>query len=90
MANHPSALKRARQNERRRERNRAQRSQLRRQIRELREAITSKNPEQVEQLLRPTLRLIDRMSTKGVLHGNAASRTKSRLSSQAHKLARKK
>ena len=79
MANHPSALKRARQNEKRRLRNRASNTRLRSQIRKLRRAVEEGNVDQAKQLLRPTLSLIDRSVQKGVLHDNAAARRKSRL-----------
>ena len=79
MANHPSALKRARQNEKRRLRNRASNTRLRSQIRKLRRAVEEGNLDEAKQLLRPTLSLIDRSVQKGVLHDNAAARRKSRL-----------
>ena len=88
MAIHPSALKRARQNDVRRERNRARRARLRNQIKSLREALTKKDRDQAQDLLRPTLSLIDRMRSKGLIHANTASRTKSRLARQVHALAK--
>lgn len=80
MANHPSALKRARQNEKRRARNRNNATRLRGQIRKLRRAVEEGNRDEAQALLRPTLSLIDRSVQKGVLHDNAAARRKSRLS----------
>ncbi|HEX9639026.1 MAG TPA: 30S ribosomal protein S20 [Acidobacteriota bacterium] len=88
MANHPSALKRARQNEARRERNRQRRTRLRNQIKSLRDALSKKNRDQAQELLRPTLSLIDRMSSSGLIHTNTAARTKSRLSRQVQALAK--
>ena len=88
MAIHPSALKRARQNDVRRERNRARRARLRNQIKSLREALTKKDRDQAQDLLRPTLSLIDRMRSKGLIHANTAARTKSRLARQVQALAK--
>ena len=79
MANHPSALKRARQNEKRRLRNRASNTRLRSQIRKLRRAVEEGNLDEAKQMLRPTLSLIDRSVQKGILPDNAAARRKSRL-----------
>jgi small subunit ribosomal protein S20 len=87
MAIHPSALKRARQNEIRKERNRSRRARLRNQIKSLRDALTKQDRDQAQELLRPTLSLIDRMKSKGLIHANTAARAKSRLSRQVQALA---
>ena len=89
MVIHPSALKRARQNQVRNERNRTRRSRLRNQIRLLREALSQKDRSKAQELLNPTLSLIDRMRTKGLIRANTAARTKSRLARQAHALPAK-
>jgi small subunit ribosomal protein S20 len=89
MVIHPSALKRARQNEVRKERNRTRRSRLRNKIRLLREALSQKDRSKAQELLNPTLSLIDRMRTKGLIHANTAARTKSRLARQAQALPAK-
>ena len=79
MANHLSALKRARQTERRTERNRANTSALRTQLRDLREAITKGDKAAAEQTYRKTVSVLDKAIKKGLLHENTASRYKSRL-----------
>jgi len=79
MANHLSALKRARQTERRTVRNRANTSALRTQLRELREAITKGDKAAAEQTYRKTVSVLDKAIKKGLLHENTASRYKSRL-----------
>jgi small subunit ribosomal protein S20 len=89
MVIHPSALKRARQNQVRNERNRTRRSRLRNQIRLLREALSQKDRSKAQELLNPTLSLIDRMRTKGLIRANTAARTKSRLARQAQALPAK-
>lgn len=79
MASHKSALKRIKQTRNRTEINRAHRTRLRHQIRKLRIAIESKDKAAAQNLLKPTLALIDHSIHKGVLHRNAAARYKSRL-----------
>jgi small subunit ribosomal protein S20 len=70
MANHLSALKRARQTERRTARNRANTSQLRTALRKFRQTLQSGKPAD------------DKAVKKGVIHKNTAARYKSRLSAR--------
>jgi len=79
MANHFSALKRARQTERRTTRNRANTSRLRTQLRELRETIEKGDKAAAETAYRQTVSALDKAIQKGTLHENTASRYKSRL-----------
>jgi small subunit ribosomal protein S20 len=79
MANHLSALKRARQTERRTVRNRANASSLRTQLRALRETIEKGDKTAAEQMYRQTVSALDKAIQKGTLHENTASRYKSRL-----------
>ncbi|HUJ95705.1 MAG TPA: 30S ribosomal protein S20 [Terriglobales bacterium] len=79
MANHFSALKRARQTEKRTVRNRANTSRLRGQLRELREALTKGDKQAAEQVYRQTVSALDKAIQKGILHENTAGRYKSRL-----------
>ena len=79
MANHLSAVKRARQTERRTTRNRANTSALRTQLRELRETIAKGDRPSAEQMYRKTVSALDKAIQKGTLHENTASRYKSRL-----------
>lgn len=78
MANIKSQIKRNRQNERRRLRNRAVRSELRTRIKNA-EAAASDGADNQEELARLAVSHIDRATTKGVIHKNAAARKKSRL-----------
>ena len=79
MANHQSALKRARQTESRTTRNRANTSSLRTQLRDLRESIAKGDKTAAEQSYRKTVSALDKAIQKGTLHGNTAARYKSRL-----------
>jgi len=79
MANHLSALKRARQTDRRTTRNRANTSSLRTQLREMREAIAKGDKAAAEQIYRKTVSALDKAIQKGSLHENTVARHKSRL-----------
>ncbi|HVS02352.1 MAG TPA: 30S ribosomal protein S20 [Thermoanaerobaculia bacterium] len=79
MANTKSAEKRMRQNAKRRERNRAARSTMRTEIKKVRTALDQGELDIAVQQLPRTVEIIDRAAHKGVIHANAAARTKSRL-----------
>ena len=80
MANHFSALKRARQTDKKTTVNRANSSRLRTQLRKLRTALASGDQSQTQTFYRETVSLIDQSVKKGVIHKNTGSRYKSRLS----------
>lgn len=82
MANHFSALKRARQTVKRTVRNRSNTSQLRTSLRDLRESLTKGDKKAAEEVFRKTVSDLDKAIQKGVLHENTASRYKSRLSAR--------
>jgi small subunit ribosomal protein S20 len=82
MANHFSALKRARQTEKRTARNRANTSRLRGSLRELRESLAKGDKAAAEKVYRSTVSSLDKAIQKGVLHKNTAARYKSRLSAR--------
>ena len=82
MANHFSAVKRARQGERRTLRNRANTSRLRSALREMRQALAKSDKPAAEQVFRQTVSALDKAIQKGVLHENTAARYKSRLSAR--------
>lgn len=82
MANHFSALKRARQTETRTLRNRMNNSRLRTALREMREALAKGDKPAAEQVFSRTVSALDKSIQKGVLHENTAARYKSRLSAR--------
>ncbi len=82
MANHFSALKRARQAEVRTQRNRANRSRLRTELRRFREALAAGNKQAAQQGFRQTVAVIDKAIQKGIIHRNTAARYKSRLNAR--------
>ena len=87
MANHFSALKRVRQDEKRTEFNRRNKTQLRHQIREMRRLIGSKDSSAAQKLLPETFSIIDRSAKLGVIKKNTAARYKSKLHLRVKALA---
>ena len=89
MANHYSALKRARQTVKRTARNRANTSRLRTALRSFRETLAKGDKQSAEQLFRETVSALDKAIQKGTIHENTASRYKSRLSARLSALSTK-
>ncbi|MCE5335558.1 MAG: 30S ribosomal protein S20 [Desulfobacteraceae bacterium] len=86
MANHKSALKRARQNEEQRVRNRSRKTRMKNIIRTLEEAISSKSKDNAVAELRQAVSIIEKTAAKGVIHRNTASRRISRLTKRVNAL----
>ncbi len=78
MANTRSAMKRIKQNEKRRLRNRAARSTIRSSMKSARTAAAEKSPQSKEIVLE-AIRVLDRAVTRGIIHRNTAARKKSAL-----------
>lgn len=87
MANHKSAIKRTRQNAKRNEINRGNRSKVRTQIKKLRAAIAGSDKASSTELLKPTVSVIDKAVSKGIIHKNTAARYKSRLTKHVAEIA---
>ena len=87
MANHYSALKRTRQEEKRTEVNRARKSRLRHQIRAMRRVLEEKDANGAQALLSQTFSMIDRAAKWGIVKKNTAARYKSRLHARLKTLA---
>lgn len=83
MAQHKSAKKRARQDEKRRARNRHVRSRLKTAVKDLRTAMAG-GGEAATAALRNAEREIRKAASKGVLSKKQASRRVSRLARAAH------
>jgi len=79
MANHLSALKRIRQDEKRTEFNRRNSTRLRHQIRSMRRALRAKEPGDLNQVMAVTFSLVDKAARKGYIKSGTAARYKSRL-----------
>jgi small subunit ribosomal protein S20 len=79
MANHPSAIKRNRQSEKRRIYNRQYRNRARTYIKQARKAINSGDAAQAEEATRTAIRDLDMAASRGIIHPRNAARRKSRL-----------
>lgn len=85
MANIKSAMKRARQNEKRRAANRVYRSSARTHIKKARRLIEAGDLEQAEVQVASAISALDKAAQKGIIHKNNAARRKSRLASLLRK-----
>ncbi len=79
MPNKNSAKKALRQNVKRRLLNRSQRSTLRTSIKKFRLAAQGDDPQATQAAFRLAVKRLDQAAAKGLIHKNAAARTKSRL-----------
>ena len=86
MATHKSAIKRIRQNEKRRLHNRVYRNRARTLVRQARTAIESGDLEAAREATRLAARDLDTLASRGVVHKRNAARRKSRLMQQLAKL----
>ena len=82
MANHKSALKRARQNEVRRLRNKAIKTRVKGIVKEVQVA-AEESSDNAAQKLQVAQSIIDKASKRGVIHPRTAARKISRLSKLA-------
>lgn len=82
MANTRSAIKRIRQNNKRREHNRVFRGRARTSVKNARLAIEAGNLDEARETTKIAIKSLDRAAAKGVIHKNNASRRKSRLIKQ--------
>ena len=87
MANHKSALKRVRQNEKRRLANKAVKTRVKGSVKSVRQALEAKDAAQAAEALAAAVPVIDKAAGKGVLHRKTASRKISRLAKQVHELS---
>jgi small subunit ribosomal protein S20 len=79
LANIKSAIKRNKQNEKRRIRNRVYRGAARTYVARARAAIAGKETEAAEAATLEAISALDKAAQKGVIHKNNAARRKSRL-----------
>ncbi len=79
MANHKSALKRQRQNEKRRLYNKHYRTRARTFVKKARATIANGDLEAAKEATRLAIQNLDKAASKGVIHRNNAARRKSRL-----------
>jgi small subunit ribosomal protein S20 len=85
LANHPSALKRAKQNKVRRLRNASMKSKIKTKVKQYLQTLETSSQEPASPDLIKAVSLIDRAGSKGILHQRTASRKISRLSKKLNK-----
>ena len=76
---HASAVKAHRQTIKRTAHNRELRSRLRTALKSIRAALDAGKTAEVKAALADTFSIVDKMSSKGIIHDNAAGRYKSRI-----------
>jgi small subunit ribosomal protein S20 len=84
LANHKSAIKRARQNEIRRMRNKAVKTRIKSIVKDVRSSAGEASGEQKKVKLNAAQSVIDKASKKGVIHKRTAARKISRLTKLAN------
>ena len=85
MADHASALKRARQNELRRLRNRMTKTRLKHVVKTVREEAATSGTPTIHARLNEAKSVIDKAAKKGAIHKKTAARKISRLSKLVNK-----
>lgn len=88
MANHPSALKRARQSEKRRLRNKSIKTRVKNVTKDVEQAIKEKDFQKISVAVSEAVSVIQKAAQKGVIHKNKASRKVSNLMRKAQALAK--
>ncbi len=86
MANHKSAIKRIKQNQKKNERNTHIKSTLKTFIKRVREAAAAKDATAAKEALTAAIPIVDGAATKGVIHRSTASRNVSRLTKLVNSL----
>jgi len=87
LANHKSALKRARQSEIRRIRNKSYKTTAKNTIKGVRQAVASNSVEQAKEGFTKVVSVLQKTASKGVIHKKKAARQISRLARQVNQLS---
>jgi small subunit ribosomal protein S20 len=82
VANHASALKRVRQDDKKRTKNRAQKSAMRTEIKKVLTAVEAGDKETAATALKKATSLLDRAGRKHQIHRRQSSRSVSRLNAR--------
>lgn len=84
MANHKSAEKRIRANEKKRVRNRYQHKTTRTQVKKL---LSTTKKDEAQALLKEVTSMIDKLAKKNIIHWKKAANQKSKLTKKVNSLA---
>ena len=87
MANHSSALKRAKQNKVRRLRNASMKSRIKTKVKQYLQVLEGSSKETASPVLTEAVSLIAQAGSKGIIHPRTASRKISRLSKKINKIS---
>ena len=74
-----SAIKRIRQSDKHELRNQSMKTKMKTYIKRLEAAMPAKNKDDIEKILRETIKVISSAASKGIIHKNTASRKISRI-----------
>lgn len=83
MPQHKSAVKRVRQNEKRRQRNQAKRSKMNTLINK---ALETTDKDEAEKVFKEASSYLDKMAAKDLIHQNFAARKKSKIATHVNNL----
>jgi small subunit ribosomal protein S20 len=86
LANHKSALKRARQNKEHQLRNNSKKTKIKNVVKALEAAIAEKSPAELQEHMHLAQKAIAKTAAKGIIHKRKASRNISRLSKKVQVL----
>lgn len=89
MAQHKSAIKRARQSEKRRQRNQHTRSGLRTQVKRLRQALESGDVSAAGESIQAATKALQKAASQGLIPKRRADRSVGRLARSLHALRQK-
>jgi len=87
LANHKSAIKRNRQNEKRYIRNKVYRTQLKNATKKVLAGVEAKDKKGAEAELKGAVKIISKVASKGVIHKRSAARKISGLAKKVHQLS---
>jgi small subunit ribosomal protein S20 len=87
LANHPSALKRARQTQVKRLRNMGSKTRAKSAVKAVRTAVAENAADQAREALVRAASVIQKTASKGVIHKKTASRKISRLARQVNQIS---
>ena len=79
-----SAIKRIRQSAKHELRNQSMETRIKTYVKRLEAAIPAKNKDDIEKILRATIKVISSAASKGIIHRNTASRKISRITKQVN------
>jgi small subunit ribosomal protein S20 len=87
LANHKSALKRARQDDFKRLRNMSYKTRMKNAVKQVRSSVANNAADEAKERLVKAIAILQKTASKGVIHRKNASRKISRLTKQVNQLS---